>query len=158
MKTVFTILVIVALVGIGGYFFLRGPAAPSAPFAENTPTNSAKEQETPQAQDENTESQTEETTHVITYSDNGYEPKTITIKAGETVTFKNQSSLAMWPASAMHPTHRVYPTTGGCIGSTFDACRGVPPGESWAFTFDIRGSWKYHNHLNPGNTGTVVVE
>ena len=64
----------------------------------------------------------------------------------------------MWTASAVHPTHRAYPTTGGCLGSTFDACKGVQPGASWSFRFDIAGTWKYHNHLNPNNTGAIVVE
>lgn len=158
LKIVFTILVIVALAGFGGYFFLRTPATPSAPSAENAPANSAREQETPQPQDQSASSPTEETASVITYSDNGYAPKTITIKTGQSVTFKNQSSQSMWTASGVHPTHRVYPTTGGCIGSTFDACRGVQPGDSWSFTFDIPGTWKYHDHLNPDNTGTVIVE
>ncbi|OHA38709.1 MAG: hypothetical protein A3G03_02780 [Candidatus Taylorbacteria bacterium RIFCSPLOWO2_12_FULL_44_15c] len=64
----------------------------------------------------------------------------------------------MWTASAVHPTHRAYPTSGGCLGSTFDACAGVQSGNSWSFKFDISGTWKYHNHLNPGDTGTIVVE
>lgn len=96
--------------------------------------------------------------YTITITDSGYSPNTITIKAGDTVTFKNESSQPVWTASAVHPTHKAYPTTGGCLGSTFDACQGIPPGQSWSFKFDIAGSWKYHNHLNPGQTGTIVVQ
>lgn len=94
----------------------------------------------------------------IIYSDVGYSPQTLTIKKGETVIFSNQSSQATWPASAMHPTHRDYPTTGGCLGSTFDACRGLQPNETWTFTFDFSGDWKYHDHLHPSNYGTIIVE
>ena len=157
MKNIFVILVVIVIAGLGGYFFLRGPAASPE---ENTPTNSAQEQGTPQPQDKTAEPPAEATANVIIYSDSGYAPKTITIQAGESVTFKNQSSESMWPASAIHPTHRVYPTTGGCLGSTFDACRGVLAGGSWTFTFDIAGTWKYHDHLNPSasNSGTVIVE
>lgn len=158
MKKISIIVVVIALVGFGGYFFLRAPATPSAPSTENSSANTPSETKTPESQSENTPPQSEETTHVITYSDNGYEPKTITIRTRQSITFKNQSSQAVWPASAKHPTHRDYPTTGGCIGSTFDACRGVQPSESWTFLFDIPGTWKYHNHLNPSNTGTVIVE
>ena len=64
----------------------------------------------------------------------------------------------MWPASAMHPSHKEYPTTGGCLGSAFDACKGVKPGESWPFKFDIAGNWKYHDHLNPKNFGAIIVQ
>lgn len=96
--------------------------------------------------------------NTVIYTDSGYSPTALKIKKGETVVFKNQSSRAMWPASAMHPTHRIYPTTGGCIGSAFDACAGVPSGGTWSFKFDISGTWKYHDHLNPGATGAITVE
>lgn len=94
----------------------------------------------------------------ITFISSGYSPATLTVKKGTIVTFKNGSAGQVWPASAMHPTHAVYPTTGGCIGSTFDACRGIEPGGSWSFTFGVVGSWKYHDHLNPSFTGAIVVE
>jgi plastocyanin len=95
---------------------------------------------------------------VVTYTDAGFAPATLKIKKGETVLFNNQSSKSMWTASAKHPTHLVYPTTGGCIGSTFDACKAFSKGESWPFVFDISGNWKYHNHLNPSHFGTIEVE
>ena len=41
---------------------------------------------------------------------------------------------------------------------TFDACKGVKPGESWPFKFDIAGNWKYHDHLNPKNFGAIIVQ
>lgn|SRR3989338_5761036 len=88
-----------------------------------------------------------------------FTPNTLTINAGDTVTWTNKDTNAHWPASAMHPTHEVYPETGGCIGSTFDACKEIAPGESWSFTFNQAGSWKYHDHLNPaGPKGTIVVQ
>lgn len=95
---------------------------------------------------------------VVTYTDTGYSPSALKVKVGTTVTFKNESTQAMWTASAMHPTHTVYPTTGGCIGSTFDACKGIQPSENWSFKFDIAGTWKYHNHMNPSHFGAIVVE
>lgn len=94
----------------------------------------------------------------VEMTSSGFSPKEVTVKKGGTITFVNQDSIEHWPASAMHPTHTVYPTNGGCIGSTFDACNGVLPGESWSFTFDSVGSWSYHDHLNPGMTGKVIVE
>ena len=97
-------------------------------------------------------------TFEVVYNGTAYSPQTLTIKVGDTVKFVNRSATDMWPASAMHPTHKAYPTTGGCIGSTFDACKDLKPGESWSFKFDIGGSWKYHDHLNPATFGTVVVK
>ena len=96
--------------------------------------------------------------NLVTHTDSGYSPATITIKKGQTVTWKNNSSRPMWTASAIHPTHSVYPTSGGCLGSTFDACAGIASGGTWSFKFDIAGTWKYHNHSNSSHTGTIVVE
>lgn len=102
--------------------------------------------------------QAPQSANVITYTDAGFTPSPLRVKKGTTVTFVNNSTGKMWPASAKHPTHTEYPTTGGCIGSTFDACGGMMPGESWTFTFDIPGSWNYHNHLSPQDFGTIIVE
>ncbi len=94
----------------------------------------------------------------ITYNDDGYTPKELRIKQGIAVIFKNNSARQTWPASAIHPTHDVYPEKGGCISSAFDACSGLNTGESWSFTFKEKGQWKYHNHLNPNHTGVIIVE
>ena len=64
----------------------------------------------------------------------------------------------MWPASAMPPPIKRYPATGGCLGSAFDACKGVQPGDSWPFKFDIAGNWKYHDHLNPKISAPIIVQ
>ena len=64
----------------------------------------------------------------------------------------------------MHPTHKVYP--GSDIekcgtaeeSNIFDACRGLKEGESYEFTFNEKGSWRYHDHLNIKNTGSIIVE
>lgn len=94
----------------------------------------------------------------VVYSDGGYLPDPLIVKKGTTVTFENATENPMWTASDQHPSHRMYPTRGGCLGSTFDACAGTPPGGSWSFTFDTVGSWNYHNHLNPANGGTIIVQ
>ena len=132
-KTIFAI-IIIAIVIIGGYSLIN-----NKPEQVETATQVAEEK-------------------VITYTDAGYSPSSLQVKQGETVIFKNESSQSMWPASAMHPTHKDYPTTGGCLGSIFDACKGVQPGDSWPFQFDIAGNWKYHDHLNPKNFGAIIVQ
>ncbi|PIR41704.1 MAG: hypothetical protein COV30_02280 [Candidatus Yanofskybacteria bacterium CG10_big_fil_rev_8_21_14_0_10_37_15] len=102
--------------------------------------------------------------NLVVYTDSGYSPSTIIIKKGENVMWKNESSRLMWTASALHPTHKVYPETdiGLCGKATsflmFDSCVGVNPNQNWSFVFDNIGTWKYHNHSNPSHTGTVVVE
>jgi len=134
-------IVILIIIIVGAYFIIKIATKSSMPVLQVS---------------ENKTSVTKES--VITYTDDGYSPTDLEIKAGETVTFKNESSQSMWPASAMHPTHKEYPTTGGCLGSAFDACMGVQPGDSWSFKFGIAGNWKYHDHLSPKNFGAITVK
>jgi len=101
---------------------------------------------------------------VLAYTDSGFAEKTITIKSGTTVEFKNQSSRGMWPASAMHPTHTVYPDSDIKKCGTaeeegiFDSCGEIAPRESWSFTFNEVGEWGYHNHNNPSHFGKIIVQ
>lgn len=96
---------------------------------------------------------------VISFTANGFEPSTVTIQKGDTVRFVNNSTLDIWPASANHPTHTVYPqkSADDCLGSTFDACKAVKPGESWDFTFTEVGTWNFHDHLHSNRRGSVTV-
>jgi len=97
---------------------------------------------------------------LISYTDDGYAPTKVTIKRGETVRFVNNAAEDSWPASAVHPTHGIYPEKddSNCLGSSFDACRGLVAGEFWEFTFNETGTWRFHDHLHPYDTGSVVVE
>src|SRR3989344_4608585 len=51
----------------------------------------------PQEETTNTEVVNE---NLITYSDTGFAPSTLTVKVGDTVTWKNEGEKSMWPASA----------------------------------------------------------
>lgn len=112
----------------------------------------AQEEETQtqqQTQQEETEPETVEAEHTMRFTGDGYEPRDITIKVGDTIEFVNESSQDMWPASNVHPTHELYPE--------FDAQQALAPGDSWQFTFDEAGTWGYHDHLNSRITGTITV-
>lgn len=151
-KSVVFVIAIALVVLAGGVLYLKRSSAPfqpeeSAPVSEES---EIKEAETLLEQSPET--------YVIRYTDSGYEPSSLIVKKGAVAVFKNESSAEMWAASAMHPTHAVYPSVGGCIGSTFDACRGFKPGEEWTFVFDAAGTWKYHDHLNPRYFGSIMVE
>lgn len=149
-KSSLTILIVILVIIVGGYIILKDSKPAEAP-----PVTS---QEMPVPGEGNTPEIIVESEKVIIYSNSGYSPASLKIRAGETVVFKNKSSQNMWPASAKHPTHDGYPTTGGCLGSTFDACKAVPPGEAWSFKFDVKGDWKFHDHLTPKYFGSIVVE
>lgn len=86
---------------------------------------------------------------IITRTNNGYEPKEVTIKQGDVVLWVNESDDFHWPASDLHPTHGVYPA--------FDPLRPLAPGEDWKFKFDQAGVWRFHDHIRANETGTVTV-
>ena len=149
-------LFLVAAVAISGCAQYGGQQPQAPPAAPAVPTAAPP---TPPASPQHPQQQVAAAgvrTVVITAT--GFNPATLTIKAGETVMFLNQDTAPHWPASAMHPTHTVYPEPGGCIGSKFDACKGLGTGQPFMFKFNEKGSWKYHDHLNPSLWGTIVVE
>ncbi len=86
----------------------------------------------------------------ISMTDNSFSPSSISINKGDTIVFVNNGSNAHWPASNTHPTHEIYPE--------FDPRRPISPGSLWEFKFDKSGSWKMHDHLSPGITGTITVK
>jgi plastocyanin len=101
---------------------------------------------------------------VVEMRNDGFYPKEATIAAGTSIVFKNVSDEPYWPASNIHPTHTLYPGSDidKCGTETrvrlFDACAPIMPGESYEFTFEHPGTWKYHDHLRANRSGTVVVE
>lgn len=153
MKTSYIVIgLVIAVVVIGGVFVLRSK--------NNSQTLSlGKEENTTPPMEEQPQSSL-----MVMYGDGGYIPGELKIKKGETVTFKNESSQPMWVASAVHPTHTVYPGSGVQKCGTaeqagiFDACAGTPTGSNWTFQFNKPGSWGYHNHLRTSHTGKIIVE
>ncbi len=101
--------------------------------------------------------------NIIEISSSGFSQKILEINQGDSVKFINKDSSSHWPATAMHPTHTVYP--GSDIkkcdtaeeSDIFDSCRGLKQGEEWSFTFNEKGNWNYHDHLAASLKGTIVV-
>jgi plastocyanin len=87
---------------------------------------------------------------VVSYTDSGYQPKEITVKKGTKVTFINESNAGMWTASGQHPTHQLLPG--------FDQLKSVNKNGTYVYAFEKVGTWKYHNHVSPDQTGIVIVK
>jgi plastocyanin len=85
----------------------------------------------------------------ISYNGVAFAPANLSIKAGDTVVFKNNSTKSFWPASAPHPQHTNYPE--------FDARQGIAPGQTFQFKFLKVGSWGFHDHLSPTAFGKITV-
>lgn len=85
----------------------------------------------------------------VTVSEAGFAPQILTIKAGTRVVWMNKSGQAVTVNSAPHPAHTAYPPLN--LGEFAD-------GSSVQLVFDKPGEYKYHNHLNPTQFGTIVVK
>lgn len=90
------------------------------------------------------------TYHTVMYWNSCFSPGTITIKRGDIVTFKNDSTHDMWPASDSHPSHSIYPE--------FDAKTSLGKNASYSVYFGTPGTWNYHDHNRPKCAGTVIVK
>ncbi len=142
-KALLWIVIIIVIVAGAYLLFWNTASAPSTPAANNTNGTPA----------------------TITLTDSGFSPSSITVKKGQAVTWVNESTQAMWVASAPHPAHTGYDgaslnehCAAGYAGpAPFDECAEAQTGGSYTFTFDKAGTWKYHNHLRVEETGTVIV-
>lgn len=140
MKAVAVIILVAIIGGAGWWLSSRGEKAPS--------TETITEQSS--ATNNETEADTNDPQNVIvTYTDSGFSPPTVTVNVGDSVVFKNESSRLFQPASDPHPVHTNL--------SGFDAKTGVAPGQSYTFSFNKTGTWGFHNHLDSDKIGKVIV-
>ena len=135
-RTIIIVLLLVGCAGAGLYLYLG--STPKKTIDTAVPqTAHVVQAETPAG------------THVITLTPDGFTPDTVTIRAGETVTFKTTTGKIFWPASNLHPSHQLYPE--------FDPLEPIKPENVWGFTFKKVGVWKFHDHLSPYFTGVITV-
>ena len=133
MRSLIIAAILIIAIIVGGIFLYRK----SGPASQNSQTT---QQGTPQTtQEEST----------ITYGTNGFSPATLTIKAGTKVTWTNKSGKTFDVESDPHQIHTSYPPMN--FGAFSD-------GSSVSLVFDKTGTYRYHNHLNPSQTGTVIVQ
>lgn len=89
----------------------------------------------------------------ITATGSGFEPSAVTVKSGQAITWVNKSAQTVQIGSDNHPTHTLDPDlTGGKYVIE------LAPGESKTVPVNVKGTHGYHNHLQPSQKGTVVVE
>lgn len=169
MNKIILIIIVIVIVAVGGYFLIKANNQTLVTEQSNNtgdsnttvPTNT--EQTNPNTNTPETPTQTA-TTHQVLYSNSGYSPSESKIKLGDTVTFKNESSSGMWTGSAMHPSHSAYNGTSlqqhcpDAANVAFDECKSVESGESWPFTFNKKGAFGYHNHMQATHFGKIIVE
>lgn len=137
-------LVAVVIIVVVGFVVLGG--SKNQTQTSNTTQTVEQQPTTAPNQTQNTQ-KTQDAT--VTVDSSGFSPAALTIKAGTRVIWANKSGSAISVNSAEHPTHRLFPELN--LGE-------VPNGGNVTLVFDKPGTYKYHDHYNPSNTGTVVAE
>lgn len=134
MKKIVIISAVVLLIGLGWFVTSKSttPQAPSPTTAQDSPAAVIPQGST-----------------VVTLTKDGYVPDRVTIKKGDTITFKTTNGKLFWPASNLHPSHALYPE--------FDPKAPIQADESWSFTFMVPGTHPFHDHLAPYYTGVITV-
>lgn len=168
--TGWAVVIIALIIVLGGGWWLASsqPPAPAGSVNVNAGANAAgtipEGSETPSNDMVGGDADASGATTGITvrYDASGFAPKSVTISAGQKVTFVNDGAGPMWVASAEHPTHAVYDgsdrvahCSGSYTGATpFDQCQNGP---TYTFVFNKAGTYQYHNHSAAQFGGTVVV-
>lgn len=139
-----TVVVLALVVGLLIWVFVgRSANAPSSDSSDTETSSSSSSQ-----QDQTTDSTQSESKSTIVFTDDGFQPSSLTVSRGTTVTIKNESSDRLQFSSDDHPTHRL---NSEMNLSTIDS------GESTTYVANEVGEWGYHDHLNDSLTGTITV-
>jgi plastocyanin len=147
VKKFFPLIIIVVAALVGGIIFYVWFVGMAPTLSEgNVPT------------DEETLPQRVGFAQLISFTDNGFEPKEATIQATETVRFINNSSEDLWVEGVASTDNPLYPEEGECGTTAFDSCKTLEPGEVWELEFDEQGTWLFRNKLNADQVGVVYVQ
>lgn len=115
----------------GGTSYSPVPSTPPAVTSESSPSAEDIKQE------------------VILLTAKGFSPASLTISTGTKVIWVNQSGAVAIVDSNPHPAHTDYQPLN--LGNFPDKGR-------LFLTFDKPGTYKYHNHFNPSQSGTITVQ
>lgn len=143
-KNVAIAAVVIVVLVIAGWYFTRSNQTTNPEVTQVSQTPSSTESASPSASSESTMNE-----NVVTITSSGYSPESITVKAGESITWENTDTENHTVNSDNHPTHLLYPFLN--LGL-------IKPGEKKSLTVSKTGTYTYHDHLNPSNKGTITVE
>lgn len=141
MKTIVSIAIVVVVIAAGlAFFFARKNNATNS----STSTSSSSSQMSNMPANTNSSSNsTAQTTDKVTIANFAFSPASITVKKGTTVTWTNQDSA----------THTVTEMDGQDGPKSGD----LSQGQTFTFTYNTAGTFKYHCSIHPNMTGTVTV-
>jgi plastocyanin len=147
--------IIIIVILAAGFFALKAmnpsnQAQNTSPAETTTEATTSPLQEATGSTEESSPAAMSSEEYTFTLSSSGVDPKSITIKAGETVTWVNNTGETVQINSAPHPVHTDYPPL-NTVGQ-------IPDGGKKSLSFPTPGTYKWHNHLNPSVNGSITVQ
>lgn len=136
--------IVIAVLAIGGLSVYALQSQKEAPTSNQNQADSTTGSSDPASEAAPTPSERV----AITFTNDGFEPKSVTVKKGTVITVTNNSSSDVEFSSDDHPTHRK---------NTEMNLKSLSPGESESYTATVTGTWGFHDHLDDDKTGTVTV-
>lgn len=85
----------------------------------------------------------------VTIASTSFSPTSVTVPVGGSVTFTNADTESHRVSSNPHPIHTNFRALNIVV---------LAPGASGTVVFNRAGTFGYHDHPNPGLTGTVIVQ
>ena len=135
MKTVIAVIVVLVVLG-GGYALIKNND-------NNSKSNSSSTMNMSSSSNSSNESSKTVATNLVKISDFAFSPADITVKKGTTVTWTNEDNVV----------HTVTETDGRTGPQSDD----LQKGDTYTFTFNDMGTFKYHCSHHSSMTGTVTV-
>lgn len=131
------VIAIIVIIALGATIIVvskehHASAPPSTSTSTTTSNSSTNTPQTP----------TSNTANAIAIKDFGFNPTSITVAKGTTVTWTNNDSVA----HTVTKDDSAGPDSGD-----------VAPGSSYSYTFETPGTYHYHCKIHPEMTGTIIV-
>jgi plastocyanin len=89
-------------------------------------------------------------TAVVRITEDGFQPSNLKVKAGTLVVWTNDDTEPHRIASNPYPTHKDLPS--------LDSKSSIDTNGKYRYTFNQKGTFGYHDELNPDVNGTVIIE
>lgn len=143
-KKITAVVVVLLILAVGLGIFLANDGQTVDEVSPQPTIETQEEESTPASQGEDSKQ-----TVTVRFTDSGFSPSSITVAAGDSITFLNESNRTVDPSSDPHPTHTINPELN--VGD-------LAPGASKTITVTKTGQWGMHDHLDPSEQLTVIVQ
>lgn len=146
-------IVVAVIVVLAGFFLVYNKSSYSPPIQSQNSSQGTQTPTTPVTQQPGSPAQPGQEESTVTYTGAGFSPSTLTIKVGTKIVWVNKSSDQVKVGVNPHPIH-----TGDRVITNGEFTLDLAAGESKTVTVNKTGNFDYHNHLNPSQTGTIIVQ